>query len=211
MSDMKDSTKPYKFAHEFSRDDVQVSRVEEAYRGFVSIDVMHLRHQSFKGELLSEINREVRGRQDAVGVLLVDKDNGLIALVEQFRVGCYAAGDENPWILEVVAGLVEQGESFAEVAVRESLEEADVHVRELELIDEFYPSPGGSAQKFVVYIGYADLSQAGGVHGLEEEGEDIKVHVMPTQAAFDLLKQRKIRNSMTIVALQHYLLKTLQV
>ena len=147
------------------------------------------------------MSREVFIRGEAVGVLLFDPVRDVIALVEQFRCGPFCHGGE-PWQMELVAGMVEPGESPGEVASRESVEEANCVIEALLPISEYYPSPGGCSEYVYVLCGKSDLSRAGGIFGLAEEHEDIRVQVLSCERAFADLAAGKFRNAMTIIALQ---------
>ncbi|MEM8593524.1 MAG: NUDIX domain-containing protein [Pseudomonadota bacterium] len=194
----------------FSKKDVETLNSDRLFRGFLSVTSVRLKHALFarqgdpyqSDEVSSEVVREVVNNRAAVGVLLVDKTLRQVALVEQFRIGPYVAGDENPWLLELVAGLVEAGESPAEVAVREALEEANCQIMSLEHINDYYSSPGGGTQLFSLFCGWCDLSQAGGVYGLAKEQEDILVHTVGFDECFDMLTQKQISNAHTMIAIQ---------
>ena len=90
------------------------------------------------------MTREVHRRHDAVGVLLYDVERDAVVLVEQFRAGALE-DPASPWKLEVVAGLVEEGESPAEVARREAMEEAGARVETLIPLHAPAPATSGSA------------------------------------------------------------------
>ena len=85
---------------------------------------------------------------------------------------------------------------------REAEEEAGVVLGKVERVMEFMPSPGASDERFALYVASADLSQAGGVHGLPEEGEDIRVNVMSVNQALSALDRGRINNAPCILALQ---------
>ena len=53
-----------------------------------------------------------------------------------------------------------------------------------------------------LYVAGADLSQAGGIHGLPEEGEDIRVNVMSVNQALSAVERGRINNAPCILALQ---------
>ena len=110
---------------QFTRDDVEILRREELYKRFFRVEKVFLRHKLFNGGWGSEIGRELFLRGEAVGVVLYDPAQDLIGLVEQVRVG---AMDEphGPWCYEVVAGMLEEGETPEDVSRRELIEEADV-------------------------------------------------------------------------------------
>ncbi|MGK0498560.1 MAG: ADP-ribose pyrophosphatase [Oceanicoccus sp.] len=198
----------------FSRADVELLDDNSAYQGFFQIRCLKLRHRLFQGGWSDTIKRELFKRHDAVGVLLVDPKLQAVALIEQFRVGMYGSkhGEQqqhSPWSLELVAGLIDKDEVPAEVAARESEEEAGTVIKALAPIAEFYSSPGGSNEYFYLFAGLADLSTAGGIHGLVEEGEDIRVHVVTLPVLWQLLEQGKLNNAHTLIAVQwlkmHYL------
>ena len=105
-------------------------------------------------------------------------------------------------MLELVAGLIDKSEQPEEVARREAEEEADCVVTALEPIARYFSSPGGNSEFFHLYCGRADLSTAGGVFGLENEGEDIKVHVFDLEQCWSLLDRGEIINAHTMIALQ---------
>lgn len=187
-------------AHEFAKDDVVVEKREVLFKGFYRVDKLHLRHRQFAGGMGPLVTREMFVRPPAVGVLVYDPETDEVLLIEQFRVG--ALENAHPWQFEIVAGLVEPGESLEDVARREALEEAGVSVGELEKVLEFLPSPGGSDEHFTLFVARADLGAAGGVHGLPEEGEDIRVNVMSTNQALAALQRGRINNAPCLIALQ---------
>jgi ADP-ribose pyrophosphatase len=159
-----------------------------------------LSHPRFEGGR-ARIQRELLDRGDAVCVLLYDPKRDAVVLVEQFRAGALTKTD-TPWLLELVAGIVEPGESAEDVARRESVEEAGVELAELIPITGYLPSPGGCDEWIELFCALVDAPESGGVFGLDEEGEDIKVHVIPAVDAFALVRQRVVNNAAAIIALQ---------
>jgi ADP-ribose pyrophosphatase len=105
-----------------------------------------------------------------------------VVLVEQFRIGAYAAGIE-PWLSEAIAGIIDFGERAEEVAYREAIEEANCRMTELIKIGEFIMSPGGSSETTTIFCGRVDSRDVGGVHGLAHEGEDVLAKVLPLEEA----------------------------
>ena len=185
----------------FARSDVEVVHRKEMYRDFFYVEKVFLRHKLFNGGWGKEIGRELFVRGEAVAVVLYDPKLDLIGLVEQFRVG--ALNEPNgPWCYEVVAGMVEAGESPEEVALRELVEEANVKPFSLEYICNYLSSPGGSDEKLHLYCGLCDLSNAGGIFGLPEEGEDIRVHTLAANDVFAELLDGAFNNAAAIICLQ---------
>ena len=184
-----------------NRDDVELIERRPAYRGSFRIDRYRLRHRLHDGRKGEEIAREVFDRGHVAAVLPVDPERDRVVLIEQFRPGAYAAGWQ-PWLLECVAGVIEHGESAEEVCVREAMEESGCRVTDLLPIARYLSSPGASTETVHLYCGRVDAAAAGGIHGLQEEGEDIKVVVKPVREALALLEAGRIVNAKTIVALQ---------
>lgn len=184
----------------FDRSDVEIVKRETLFQGFYRLDKLWLQHRQFAGGMGPEINRELFVRPPAVGVVIYDPQHDEVLLIEQFRVG--ALDDEHPWQLEIVAGLFHEGENPVDVARREAQEEAGVVLQDMEKVMDFLPSPGGSDERFTLYVARADLSLAGGVHGLAEEGEDIRVNVMSVNQALSALNNGRINNAPCIIALQ---------
>lgn len=184
----------------FNRADVEVLEDHTGYDGFFKIKELTLRHRRFAGDWSRPLKRELFLRRAAVGVLLYDPQRDSIALVEQFRVG--ALHTEKPWLLELVAGLIDDGETPEGVARREAIEEAGCEILSLEPVLNYFSSPGGSNEFFHLFCGRCSLTEVGGIHGLEEEGEDIRVHVMSVDEALKLLEAGALCNAHTIIALQ---------
>lgn len=182
--------------------DVQILHREQCFSGFYRLDRLHLRHRRFDGHMGEPISRELFVRHDAVCVLPYDPVGDRVVLIEQFRVGTLGKTD-NPWLLELVAGLIDTDEQPEEVARREAVEEAGLALGELWPVTTYFPSPGGSDEKVWLYIGRCDrLGESGGVFGLAEEGEDIRVHVCSLDEALAAVRSGRIDNAASIIALQ---------
>lgn len=201
----KSSSSQPKFMKTFSNHDWQLIQEEVCFQGFFKLVRFHFKHRKFAGGMSEVIRRETFVRGDATCVLLYDPSAEAVVLVEQFRVGGVLHGG-SPWMFELVAGINEDGETTENVARREAVEEAGAEVLDLWHIQDYYPSPGGSTERISLYLGLVDSARLGGIHGLEEEGEDIKVHVLPLTEAVQHLEEGLIDNSPAIIALQWLLL-----
>lgn len=189
------------FSLQFSDSDVEVLKREEGYRGHFRIDRLSLRHRLFGGGWSRTMTREVFERGDAVAVLPWDLNADSLILVEQFRPGAMRQED-SPWMLELIAGVVEPGEADAEVAHREAMEEAGCELDRLHPIATFYPSAGACSEQIRAFIGRVVTAGVGEVHGLADEHEDLLVHAVPREEAFRLLDSDGINNGHTLIALQ---------
>jgi len=178
---------------------------KRVYDGYFNIDRYRLRHGLHEGGMSNEIVREVFERGHAVGILPFDPERDEVVMIEQFRVGAFAAGAE-PWLTEIVAGIIEQGETAAQVAHREITEESGLESEELWPMVRYLASPGGTSETVELFLGRVDASLAGGVHGLDHEEEDIRVFALPYAEALALVTKGKIGNAMTLIALQWLIL-----
>ncbi|MEI6897643.1 MAG: ADP-ribose diphosphatase [Psychromonas sp.] len=184
----------------FSKKDIKVVDKQILYKGFFQCNKYTIKHRLFAGGWSSEIQREFFERGHAAAVLPYDIKKDCVVLIEQFRFG---AIDTNisPWLLEIVAGMIEEGEESIDVIQREALEEAGLTLQSSQFILNCLLSPGGSTEHVDIFIGSVDSTQAGGLHGLEEEGEDIRVHVVPRETAYQWVLEGKINNSATVIAI----------
>jgi ADP-ribose pyrophosphatase len=189
------------FRPRYGAGDVEVTAREQSFDGYFRIETLSLRHRLFAGGWSGSIRREVFHRGDAVGVLPWDPVSDQVILIEQFRVGAMR-GVESPWMLELIAGVVEDGESDHEVVHREAAEEAGCTLGALEPVATFYPSAGACSEQIRLFIGWLQQAKPGSVQGLESEHEDILVHQFPREDAIALLDRGQINNGHTLLALQ---------
>ncbi|MCU7800144.1 MAG: NUDIX domain-containing protein [gamma proteobacterium symbiont of Lucinoma myriamae] len=196
--------------------DVSIIQKKTGYNGFFSINQYTLQHGLFAGGQTRELTRECFERGHAVGIIAYDPWQDNIILLEQFRIGAYVNMNEqtnnetnqsqSPWLLEIIAGIVEPGESQIEVAHREAEEEAELKLLALEAIGDFYSSPGGTSETTQLYCACVHSKGAGGIHGLEEEGEDIQVRVVSFSDAVQLLEKGQLNNASAMIAMQWLML-----
>lgn len=187
----------------FGRDDFEVLGEQRQWQGFFEVVDVTLRHRLFEGGWSRDMQRVVARRREAVGVLIYDPRMDCLAVAEQFRIGALQR-QPSPWLMELIAGLMEVGESPEAVARRESLEEAGVELRAIERVSSYYSSPGGSDEKFHLYCASADLSGAAGHYGLAEENEDIRLHVLPVAEVLAMADDGRIDNAHSLVAIHWF-------
>lgn len=180
---------------------VDVIERETVYDGYCRVERLRLHHRLFAGGMSAEIDREVMRSGHGVAVLPYDPVRDEVVLIEQFRIGAFARHG-NPWLVETVAGIVEDGEDNEAVAHREAQEEAGVALGELVPVASYYSSAGTMIEYVNIYCGSVDATGAGGVHGLAHEGEDIRVITLPFAETLAILKERQIESAHTLIALQ---------
>lgn len=181
--------------------DVEIIARDTVFQGYFRVDRYRLRHRTFSGGWTGEIVREVFERGHAVVVLLYDPDRDAVALIEQFRPGALAAGWQ-PWLIECVAGIIEEGEHPDDVARRETVEESGADPLDLLPIGSYLITAGGSSETCRLYCARVDSRRISGLHGLAHEGEDIKVMVVGADEALAMCRDGRINNAMAILAIQ---------
>ncbi len=184
----------------FGAQDVRILEEETAYDGHFTLRRLTLQHRCFAGGWSQPLVRELFERGDAVGVLPYDPVSDSVVLIEQFRPGAMR-GNDSPWMLELIAGVVEPGEGDEEVIHREAMEEAGCEVGELAPIATMIPSAGACSEQVRLFCGRVKQAAIGGIHGLAEEGEDILVHSVSRGEALDMVARDRIPNGHTLVAL----------
>lgn len=177
---------------------------ETLFQGYFRVDRYHLRHEKFDGGWSQPLTREVFHRSKHVAAVLpFDPQQDKVVLIEQFRAGPMALG-EHPWLIEIPMGMVDVNESPEQAARREAREETGCEVLDLQPIAEFFSSPGGTDEHIILFAARVTAPANGALHGMPNENEDIRVHVMDASKAIGMLFTNKIRDSQTLVALQWF-------
>lgn len=181
--------------------DVEIIARETLYRGFFSLNLYRFRHRLFNGEMSEEVKREIFERGHAAVLLPYDPLRDEVVLIEQLRIAAIDTSS-SPWLLEMVAGMIETGESVEDVCRREALEEAGVVVGRCKPVLSYLASPGGTSERLSIMVGEVDALTAEGIHGLPEENEDIRVHVVSREQACRWVEEGAIDNAASVIALQ---------
>ena len=185
----------------FHQNDIHIVEKKSVYHGFFNVLRLRLKHRLFAGGWSAEITRELLDRGDACAAILYDPKDDTIGLIEQFRIGAIDS-HHGPWCLEVVAGMVEAGETPEQVIQREIEEEAGLVAEKILPITHYFSSPGGSSETVHVFCALCDLKNAGGIHGLAQENEDILLRIFPANDVFSVMFDSRMNNAATLIALQ---------
>ena len=185
----------------FGARDVRVLNDQTVWSGHYSMRRITLQHRRFAGGWSDPVVREVFERGDAVAVLPYDPVTDSLVMIEQFRPGAIRGAD-SPWMLELIAGVVEVGERDEDVVHREAMEEAACELSALVPIATVFPSAGACTEQVRLFCGRVNKASIGGLHGLQDEGEDILVHAVARTDALQMLADNRIPNGHTLIALQ---------
>lgn len=188
-------------------EDLQIINKETVYQGHFELQKITFRHKLFSGKMSGDVVRELLIKGEAAALIAYDSKLDNVVLIEQVRIGAYdSAQKKSPWLLELVAGMVDKGnERPAEVAIREAKEEAGLEVTDVQHALSVWDSPGGQLERLHLFLGLIDSTQvkSGEVHGLlEEENEDILVHVVSRSQAYQWVEDGTIDNVIAVIGLQ---------
>lgn len=189
-----------------SKNNVKLLQQKIVFEGYHRLEVCHFQPKSLHGEKwMNPMSREVFRTGPVASTLLYCPESDEVLMNEQFRAGAFMAGAENPWLIECCAGGIDEGETPEDAARREALEETGTEVLEIEPIGTVYTSPGCFDEEFFLFCGRIANPKGGGIHGLvEEEGEEIKTHLMPAADVIALLDAGKITNVTTALCLHWF-------
>lgn len=186
---------------QFNKNDVKIISQDDVFRGFFRVRKYRLQFRRFEGDWTPQVDRECFERGDACAVLLYDPALDKVVLCEQFRVGAIR-DEESPWQYEIIAGMLEENESVEETVKREAVEEAGCEIQDLIPITRYYTTPGACSERIYLFCAHVDSTKLGGLHGAEDEAENIRVHVLPRKTAYEMIASGQIRNGTAIIALQ---------
>ena len=172
-----------------------------AYEGRFRVSRYQFRHGLYQGGQSAVLKREVFERGTAAAVLPYDPRRDEVVLIRQFRAGSYVAG-RHPFTWEIVAGIIEHDESPEELIRREAVEEAALEIKDVIPMHDVVVSPGACSETCACFLGRVDTTNAGGVFGLESEGENILVKVLSFADARAMLERDEIGNAIGVIALQ---------
>jgi ADP-ribose pyrophosphatase len=176
-----------------------------AWSSRFAVDVIRFRHRRFDGAMSEPRRWELWRRGRAVALLPYDPITDTVVLIEQFRLPALVAGID-PVLVELPAGLIEDGEDPEPAMHRELQEEMRLQADRLQRIGTYLLSPGGSDELLDLYVGRVQAPAAGpdgivGHAGAEQEGEDIRTRVWPADQAMALALDGRTPNGVTAIGL----------
>ena len=178
---------------------------KKLHNGFFKLHDINFKHRKHDGSWSNKVSREVFGGAHVSTVLPYDPDKKKILLLKQFRAGAMKR-EENPILIEIVAGMIDEGETPEEAANRECFEETGCKINKLVDIYSYYPAPGSSESYYHFFLGEVKSFEGEKIFGKEDEDEDILVKSYTIEEVKNLLNEKKILNGVTLLALQWFFL-----
>ncbi len=184
---------------------VEICSEQRVWNGRFPLDVVRFRHRRFDGASSGVKTWEVWRRGRAAAVLPYDPVADVVVLIEQFRLPALAAGLD-PVLVELPAGLCDDGETPEVTARRETAEEMGLAVGEMRRIGSFLLTPGGSDEVCELYAGRVQAPPVtgdgvAGHAGVAAENEDIRVRVWPADQAIEAALAGRLPNSVAAIGL----------
>ena len=175
------------------------------YDGFFKMNEVTLKYRKYDGNWSNNIKRELFGGAQVAAVLPYDPMSKEIILIQQFRPGTISK-DIDHYLDEIVAGIIDEGESPEIAAKRECLEETGCEVKRLIPIQGYFPAPGSSESFYHLFLGEVKSFKGSKIQGLENENEDIFVKCFKINEVRKKMEDGKILNGLTLIALQWFFL-----
>ena len=175
------------------------------YDGFFKMNEVVLKYRKYDGKWSNSIRRELFGGAQVAAVLPYDPISKEIILIQQFRPGTISK-DIDHYLDEIVAGIIDEGESPETAAKRECLEETGCEVKKLIPIQGYFPAPGSSESFYHLYLGEVESFNGSRIQGLKNENEDIFVKCFKIEDVRKNMEEGKIINGLTLIALQWFFL-----
>ena len=158
------------------------------YRG----RVVRLTQDTFKTGDGKSFRRETLRHPASVVIVPIAKNGGVV-LIRQFRHAL------KRYIYEIPAGTSEAGEPLLRCARRELAEETGFQAKRWKRLYEFYPAPGVSTERMVLYQaqGLSRLKKA----AKKDADEYITPTLVPASKAVAMVRHNKIMDSKSIIGI----------
>jgi ADP-ribose pyrophosphatase len=177
---------------------VKIIHQETTSLGFLNIHRYQLQHLLFSGDWSRQMTRLVVDRGNSVAVLAVDIEQEKVILTRQFRIG--ALESEDPWLIELIAGIIDDNELPQQSAIREAKEETGATITLQQRIASFYGSPGACSEKTTLFFATLNVEECLKQGGHPSENEDIQVITMSFDEFFEHLDSHRFESASLIIA-----------
>lgn len=184
--------------------DVVVRSRKRVFDDVFKVDEVIVSHRQTDGAMSPDKRRLVFERGDSVAALIYNRDRNRIVLVEELKAGVLDKGRGRGFIVETMAGTVRTGEAPHDAVRREALEETGYRLDDIELIAQFFSSPGGTSERIFLYfavVGDAQKVAAGG--GVAADGEQIRIVELTPEQLFARLASCEIEDPKLVIATHH--------
>ncbi len=170
------------------------------FSDYLKIFKTEFQFRKINGSLSEKISRFTLNRGNAVASLLFNRETQKLLFVKQLRIAAYEKTD--PWLLEIVAGMIDNNEDEHYTIKREVLEEVGYQIDSFEKVLTFFTLPGGSSMQVTLfYAEYSDKQKVAVGGGLADENEDIEIIEIEINKVWQMLENAEFIDAKTIIAL----------
>ena len=187
----------------------KVTNKKNLYDGFFKMNEVSIKYKKYDGSWSNEIKRELFGGAQVSAVLPYDPIKKEIVLIQQFRPGTISRNTNN-YLKEIVAGIIDPGESPEIAAKRECLEETGYKIKKLTSIQGYYPAPGSSESFYHLFLGEVDSKNEKKIMGLDTENEDILVESYNISQVKKMMQNGELINGLSLIAIQWFFLNIIK-
>lgn len=184
----------------------EILKEEVVFDGFFKMKEAKVKYDTFNSESIVA-DRLCFERGDSVAILIYEKDTDSLLFTNQFRYP--TAKKDNGWILELTAGSLEKDDQNPVERVKKEVEEEiGYNVLDVELINSFFVSPGGTSERILLYYSEVNSSEKvtkGG--GMIDEKEDIELVKLGVEEVIEMFNNQQFKDAKTIIGLQWFLMK----
>jgi ADP-ribose pyrophosphatase len=167
------------------------------YNGF--FDVSEVTFSKEEDES-NAVVRQIVVPKKAAAVLIHNTQSDSIIFSTQFRIAAMA--ENEGWIMEIPAGVLDEGENPEDCARRECMEETGYEVKSLEAISHYLTSPGYTSEQIMLYYAQVESeSKTGDGGGKSEENEEITVSEIPFADCIKMVQEGRISDGKSVIAL----------
>jgi nudix-type nucleoside diphosphatase (YffH/AdpP family) len=177
---------------------------EIIFHEFLKVEKTSVIWEKFEGGMGNAATRYVARRGDSVGIVPVCRESGNIILIKQFRLPA-VRGQNDGYLWEIPAGMVDGNESTAQTAARELFEEIGLRAKAVEPLISFFLSPGLLDEK--IHLFYALLEKCESlrdVGGNPEEQENLLIRGFKPEHLVSMIERGEIVDAKTISAILYY-------
>lgn len=155
--------------------------------------------------------REAYDRGNGAVALLHDPARDTILLVRQYRAPAHLNDHPDGMLLELPAGLLDEGEDATTAMRRELEEEVGHRIESLDRLWTLYMSPGSVTEHLTFFTGtYSGATRSGEGGGAADEHEHLDVVEVLVSEAWDMVGRGEIVDAKTVLLLQHLLLSNVR-
>lgn len=147
--------------------------------------------------------REIIKAHHAVAVVVYDPALDKLVMIRQFRLGAQM-GTGQGMTVEIVAGLIDPGESPRTTALRELTEETGLVANRMEPMCRFLTTPGMTDEVLHLFYAEADASALASKAGAAEESEATFPFLLTLEEAMHAVDQNHVYNGIVMLALMWF-------